>query len=120
MSVMVEGSRERWFAPGYTEREPGVSIALLTSLEDADKNSHARVCEALGQGDLREGLGSVTVPVLVVGGRHDVVFPPEQQQELATAVPGARLVIVERPWSGGGRARHTPGGRDAHPSLSAG
>lgn len=95
MSVMVAGSRQRWFAPGIVEREPGTVTDLLSTLQDADPDSYARVCEALGRADLRAGLGAITVPVLVVGGRHDPVFPPEQQQELAAAVPGARLAIVE-------------------------
>lgn len=95
MSVMVAGSAERWFAPGSQEREPSVTAALLATLQDADPASYARVCEALGMADLRDGLGSIAMPMLVVGGRHDPVFPPEQQQELAAAVPGARLVVVE-------------------------
>lgn len=95
MSVMVAGSTQRWFAPGFVEREPRVATALLSTLQDTDPESYARVCEALGMADLRAGLGSIAMPVLVVGGRHDPVFPPEQQEELAAAVPGARLVIVE-------------------------
>ncbi|WP_134773045.1 alpha/beta fold hydrolase [Ornithinimicrobium flavum] len=95
MSVMVEGSRQRWFAPRFVEREPEAAGALLDTLEHADPASYARVCEALGQADLRARLGSIAIPVLVLGGRHDPVFPPEQQQELAAAVPGARLVIVQ-------------------------
>jgi proline iminopeptidase len=41
-------------------------------------------------------LGEITVPTLVMAGRHDFVFPPECQRELAAGIPGASLRIVER------------------------
>jgi proline iminopeptidase len=41
-------------------------------------------------------LGEITVPTLVMAGRGDFVFPPEHQLELATAIPHARLQIIER------------------------
>jgi proline iminopeptidase len=41
-------------------------------------------------------LGEITAPTLVMAGRSDFVFPPECQDELAAAIPGARLRIIER------------------------
>lgn len=93
--VMVEGSAQRWFAPGFIEREPRTATALLTTLQHADKDSYARVCDALGQADLRPHLAGISVPVLVMGGRHDAVVDPESQQALAAQIPDASLVIVE-------------------------
>lgn len=93
--VMVEGSAQRWFAPGFVERSPGTATALLTTLQHADKDSYARVCEALGRADFRADLPSISIPVLVMGGRHDVVVDPESQQQVAAAIPSSTLVIVE-------------------------
>lgn len=93
--VLVEGAAQRWFAPGFPEREARTATALLTTLQHADAESYAGVCEALAQVDLRPHLGDVAVPVLVLGGRHDEVVDPESQERLARAIPGARLVIVE-------------------------
>ncbi|MGD8201245.1 alpha/beta fold hydrolase [Ornithinimicrobium sp. W1679] len=92
---MVEGSTQRWFAPGFLEREAGTAAALLAGLEQADDESYARVCEALAQADLRPFLADVRMPVLVLGGRHDQVVPPVTQEQLAAAVPGASVVIAE-------------------------
>ena len=43
------------------------------------------------------------MPTLVTAGESDFVFPPEAQQQLAAAIPGATLQLVERaghdPWS---------------------
>jgi proline iminopeptidase len=41
-------------------------------------------------------LGEIEVPTLVLAGRDDFLFPPEHQAELAAAIPGACLRIVER------------------------
>lgn len=40
-------------------------------------------------------LGEITVPTLVLAGREDFVFPPECQQELASGIRGAELVLVD-------------------------
>ncbi len=42
--------------------------------------------------DLRARLGEITVPTLVLVGRHDWVCPPAASQVIADAIPGARLV----------------------------
>lgn len=55
-----------------------------------------------GHGHLLKGwtvmdrLGEITVPTLVMAGRDDFVFPPECQEQLAAAIPGARLRIIDR------------------------
>jgi pimeloyl-ACP methyl ester carboxylesterase len=44
--------------------------------------------------DSRPGLPAVRCPVLVVCGDADLLTPPEHAQEMAQAIPGARLEIV--------------------------
>jgi pimeloyl-ACP methyl ester carboxylesterase len=41
-------------------------------------------------------LGEIKVPTLVMAGRDDFIYPPEHQEELAAAIPNARLVIIDR------------------------
>jgi len=40
-------------------------------------------------------LGSVGVPVLVVWGAADRIYPPEHGEAFAKAIPGARLVVLD-------------------------
>lgn len=42
------------------------------------------------------GAAAIECPVLMLGGRHDVMTPPEDLRELACALPRARLHILER------------------------
>ncbi len=91
-SVMVAGSAERWFAPGFLERSPEAGSALLHALAEADDRGYALVCQALAQFDVRDRLGEVTAPVLAVAGVHDVATPPERLRELADGVRDGRYV----------------------------
>lgn len=91
--TQVVGSAQRWFAPGFLEREPVTATELLHDLQDADRFSYARACEALGAFDLRDRLGAVRAPVLAVGGAHDVPVPPEAVEKLAAATGGRSVVL---------------------------
>jgi proline iminopeptidase len=43
-----------------------------------------------------ERLPSIDVPTLVLAGRDDFQYPPRHQQELASAIPDARLALIDR------------------------
>jgi pimeloyl-ACP methyl ester carboxylesterase len=45
--------------------------------------------------DQRPMLGSIRCPTLVVCGDSDALTPPEHSREIAAAIPGARLELVE-------------------------
>ncbi len=45
--------------------------------------------------DLRDRLGEIRVPTLVLCGRHDWITPVDQSELMAVRIPGARLVIFE-------------------------
>jgi 3-oxoadipate enol-lactonase len=74
--VMIPGSAQCWFAPGFMDREPEFSSRLLHSLRDADRFSYAFCCEALAGFDVRDELGSIRVPTQVIAGALDGVAPP--------------------------------------------
>ncbi|MFN0299626.1 MAG: alpha/beta fold hydrolase [Burkholderiales bacterium] len=42
----------------------------------------------------RDAMGAIRVPTLVVGGAHDGSIPPRLSEELAAAIPNAKLMIL--------------------------
>jgi 3-oxoadipate enol-lactonase len=92
--TMVAGSAERWFAPGFIEKNPVVTTDLLHTLQDADRFSYAHACGALAGFDLRDGLGAITDPLLAVAGAHDAVCPPSDAEALAAGVANGRSAVV--------------------------
>lgn len=89
MAPLVETSPGRWFA-GPRDEE------LVAGLAAVDPGSYAACCTALSGYDLRERLGLITCPTLVVAGRDDLATPPAHARELADGIPGAALVEVPR------------------------
>src|SRR6266702_4388271 len=49
----------------------------------------------MGRPDGRTDLGRIACPTLVLCGRQDALAPPAVHQEMAAAIPGAELVVVE-------------------------
>lgn len=94
-SVLTAASTERWFGPGFAEREPARVAALLEALIEADDTAYAAVCGALATFDVRHRLGEVAVPVLAVAGAHDVATPARLLEEVAGGVRDGRLVVLD-------------------------
>ncbi len=93
--TQIIGSAQRWFGEGFMDREPEASAALLHSLQDADRFSYASLCYALADFDVRERLPEITRPVLAVAGSEDQPTPARKLAEIANAVPGALLEVIE-------------------------
>ncbi|MEI5676104.1 MULTISPECIES: bifunctional 3-oxoadipate enol-lactonase/4-carboxymuconolactone decarboxylase PcaDC [unclassified Nocardioides] len=92
--VMVAGSAERWFAPGFLDRHPEVGSVLLGALQDTDDTGYTQVCQVVSDFDVRDRLGEITAPVLAVAGAHDVATPPALLEEIADRVRDGRLVVL--------------------------
>lgn len=92
-SVMVAGSSERWFAPGFLDRSPSAGGALLMALREVDDESYALACEALAGYDARER--ATVVPLLVAGGADDPVVTPDRVEVVLDGV--GHLPPIEDP-----------------------
>ncbi|HKU35643.1 MAG TPA: alpha/beta fold hydrolase [Paenarthrobacter sp.] len=94
--VMIQGSAERWFAKGFMDRQPDISSRLLHALRDADRFSYSFCCEALAGFDVREQLGSITVPTQAIAGVEDSVAPPSFAEAVASGVrAGGSFAVAE-------------------------
>ncbi|WP_320782854.1 3-oxoadipate enol-lactonase [Streptomyces sp. CRN 30] len=85
---LAEGADRRWFTPGFTVPE------LVRDHREADPEAYAACCDALAAFDLRDRLGDIAVPTLLIAGREDPATPPAQLREIADAVPGSSLVEI--------------------------
>jgi pimeloyl-ACP methyl ester carboxylesterase len=93
--VLVAGSAQRWFAPGFIDRDPTTANRLLLSLSDTDPESYARCCEALACFDMTGHLGDVSVPALLGPGAYDGVVAVAQAEATAAATPGAVVHVFD-------------------------
>jgi 3-oxoadipate enol-lactonase/4-carboxymuconolactone decarboxylase len=94
-TVLVNQSVERWFAPGFLEREPQVASQLLDSLRAADAEAYALACEALADFDVRTRLREIAVPVLAVAGAEDFATSADLLAEIAHGVQRGTLQVLD-------------------------
>lgn len=92
--ALIEPSLPKWFTPATAE-DPHVRERFAEQLRAADDEGYAGCCEAIATMRIREHLGSITAPTLVIAGAEDPATPPERSEDIAAAVDGARLEVVE-------------------------
>jgi 3-oxoadipate enol-lactonase len=84
----------RWLTPAYAAEHPDLVARLEAMIAGADDEGYALCCEVVAAVDLREDLGRITAPTLVVSGAEDPALPPPHQQAIADGIAGASLVSV--------------------------
>lgn len=94
-AVLLDSAPERWFAPGFPDREPQTAAALLDDLAGCDDKSYAAACHALAEFDVRNRLPEIAAPLLAVAGAQDASTPPPLVRHLAAGVQQGRLVILD-------------------------
>lgn len=101
-SVMISGSVQRWFAPGFSERHPEVVGRMLNDLTDVDDASYAMCCRALAAYDVSESLPDARIPVLMAPGDRDTVVTVPRAEQDATSAPVGIVQVI------GGSAHQPP------------
>jgi 3-oxoadipate enol-lactonase len=84
----------RWLTPAYAAEHPDLVARLEAMIAGADDEGYAACCEVVAGVDLREDLGRITAPTLVVSGADDAALPPEHQRLIADRIAGAELLTV--------------------------
>ena len=89
----------KWLPPMLhidREADPTLIVPLTAMVERASPAQHDRQIKALlTRPDARDVLPSITCPTLVMVGRQDRWATLAQHEELAAAIPGAELSIIE-------------------------
>ena len=89
VEAVVDAVLERWFTPAFPDVGRYRAMFLST-----DAESYARCCDALARWDVRDELGRIAAPTLVVSGADDPATPPEHSELLASRIPNARHVVI--------------------------
>jgi 3-oxoadipate enol-lactonase len=95
VEVIADAVVGRWLTPAYAQQHPELVAELRAMLVATDPEGYAACCGAIERMDLREALARISAPTLVVSGAQDQAIPPEHQQRIADAIPGARLETLD-------------------------
>jgi 3-oxoadipate enol-lactonase len=67
---------------------------MLANPHPQSPEAFARQLEASSRHDARDRLGSLSMPVHVIGAEHDIMVPVWKSREVAELIPGARLTVL--------------------------
>lgn len=89
-------------APAYLRSTPPDALAGLLASTILNAEAMVRGFEVLDGWSVVDRLGRISCPALMLCGRYDLFTTPECSKRLASAIPGAELVFLERgghfPW----------------------
>lgn len=95
MDAVVDTAVRRIFTADYLAANPAVVEERRRVLRGIHPGAFAASCRALRDMDLRPHVAGISNPTLVIAGGSDLTTPPEMSEELAAAIPGSELVVIE-------------------------
>jgi 3-oxoadipate enol-lactonase len=84
---------QRWFGAAF--RDSDAALPWLTLLSHGDVAGYIGTCRLLAEADLTASSPAIACPVLMVAGSEDLATPPDLVRATATAIPGARVELIE-------------------------
>jgi 3-oxoadipate enol-lactonase len=85
---------EEWFED--TETVEWLRGVMLNHPHPQDPEAFARQLRASSRHDARDRLGSLAMPVHVIGAEYDILVPVWKSEEVAELIPGSKLTVLER------------------------
>ncbi|MFF9012487.1 alpha/beta fold hydrolase [Streptomyces sp. NPDC014870] len=94
LDPMARTAPEQWFTPAYSAAQPAIVEWAVQMVRTTDPGCYIGACEALALFDVREALGRIGVPALVLVGSDDQVTGPAEARTLVAGIADARLAVV--------------------------
>jgi 3-oxoadipate enol-lactonase len=95
MPALVDLQLGRFFSGRFRTRHPDAIDRVAAGIRAMSADGYVGACLALAEADLREEVGAVTAPTLIVAGREDVSTPVTDAEWLRDHIPASRLVVLE-------------------------
>jgi 3-oxoadipate enol-lactonase len=92
---IVDANMERWFTSGFRDRAPDAMTRMKTMFCATDVEGYVGCGYAIRDMDHRPLLPKITVPTLVIAGRHDPATPLEGNEYIREHIPGAKIAVLE-------------------------
>lgn len=85
----------RWFTKGFLERSPQAVAPIEAMFAATPLEGYLACGAAVRDMDHRPLLPRISVPTLVIAGKHDGATPPEANKYLAEHIPGAKYTELD-------------------------
>jgi 3-oxoadipate enol-lactonase/4-carboxymuconolactone decarboxylase len=94
MGAIVDTVMARWFTPDTVAVSPELVRPVRDRFTRIDPRGYAACCLAISRMDLRERIGAIGAPTLIIAGEDDPATPLEMMEDIHSRIPGARLFVV--------------------------
>jgi 3-oxoadipate enol-lactonase / 4-carboxymuconolactone decarboxylase len=94
MGAIVDVVMGRWFTADTLALTPEVVAPVRDRFLGLDPKGYAACCLAVRDMDLRDRIGAITAPTLVVAGEDDPATPLEMSEDIVSRIRGAELTVV--------------------------
>ena len=95
LAGMVDANMERWFTKSFRERAPRAIAKMRDMFVATNPEGYIGCGEAIRDMDHRPLLAKITVPTLVIAGKHDPATTLEAGEYVQQHVPGARIAVLD-------------------------
>jgi 3-oxoadipate enol-lactonase len=96
IGAIADAVPERWFTPAFREDRPDVFERAARMLRGTPGEGYAGCCEAIRDMDLRDRLGEILAPTLVIAGAHDLATPPEHAELIRDSIPEGQIQVISQ------------------------
>lgn len=94
MDALVDSVVVRWFTPEFFSAHPETVEKAAAMLRGTDPEGYAGCCAAIRDMDLRDRLGQIRAPTLVISAAEDPATPPEHGELIRDSIPGASFEVI--------------------------
>ena len=92
VDLIIDDTLARWVSPAYAATPDGRGLRAILGRTSAE--GYAATAEMLATADLTATASRLAVPALVIVGERDISSPPAAAKAIATAIDGARVVVI--------------------------
>jgi 3-oxoadipate enol-lactonase len=96
MEAVLQATLERWFTAAFRQRFPEEVAHIAALIRATPVSGYAGCAHAIPRIDFTERLGTIRCPALVIVGAEDQGTPVAMAEEIAGALQGARLEVIDR------------------------
>jgi 3-oxoadipate enol-lactonase len=93
-AVLAPSRTGTWFTAAWAEEHPAEAERLVQMLRETPDEGYAACCEAIGTFDVRDRLGEIRTPTLVIAGEEDPATTVEMVRLIADGIAGSTFRTV--------------------------
>ena len=91
---VLETLKDRWFTPEFAAARPDIISRRMQQVIDTDPEVFLSVFDIYAETEMSPWIADIKAPSLVLTGENDGGCPPRLNQQIASAMPNAELVVL--------------------------